>query len=155
MSSSPDDEDGDDAPVDLDDVAEADLESSTDAAALLVREITLPVDPRLAVLDGPDCATGGDHRSSASRRLGCRRLKLRRRGEAALWAWLRPAMEERIHRVALKESRKRTFFTAVRRVPRSDAGRFPGSMVRDFPSCRGFRFGASKASSARLIARRE
>jgi hypothetical protein len=29
-------------------------------------------------------------------------------------------MEERIHRVALKESRNRTFLTTVRKLPRSD-----------------------------------
>jgi hypothetical protein len=125
MSSSPA---GDAPPLDPEDVeavpddADADLEY----AALLVRDTVAA--PRLDVLDGPapvDAEAGEPSlSSSASRRLGRREPKLRRRCAAVVAAAVRPAMEVRIHRVALKLSRKRTFFTAVRSVPRSDAGRF-------------------------------
>ena len=119
MSSSPA---GDDPPLD-DDVApdDADLEYSDAATALLVRDT--PPDPRLTVLVGPAVDAGELLPSSASSRPGRLEPKLRRSGAVALGALRRPAMELMIHRVALKESRNRTFFTAVRSVPRSDAGR--------------------------------
>ena len=120
MSSSPA---GDDPPLD-DDVApdDADREYSDAATALLVRDT--PPDPRLTVLDGPVVDAGEpSSSSSASSRPGRLDPKLRRSGAVAPGALRRPAMELMIHRVALKESRNRTFFTAVRSVPRSDAGR--------------------------------
>ena len=126
MSSSP--AAGEEPPPDVDEAPpdDADLEYSDK----LVRDTVLAVLPRLTVLDGPAVDDTGDKLpSSASSRLGRREPKLRRCCVvAAAAAWLRPAIEERIQRVALKESRKRTLLTAVRRVPRTDAGCFSGSI---------------------------
>jgi len=126
---------GEDPSPDEDEAApeDADLEySDDDDARLLVRD-TVVADPRLDVLDGPavdDAEPEGERSSSASSRLGRREPKLRRCCVAAAER-PRPVMEVRIQRVALKESRKRTLLTAVRRVPRRDAGRFSvsGSMI--------------------------
>jgi hypothetical protein len=127
MSSSPA---GEAPPLDPDEAEDVeavpdDADADLEYAALLVRDTVAA--PRLVVLDGPAVdADAGElpTSSSASRRLGRREPKLRRRCAAVVAAAVRPAMEVRIHRVALKLSRKRTFFTAVRSVPRSDAGRF-------------------------------
>jgi hypothetical protein len=113
MSSSP--------PGDADAVPPLDvLVRISDEAPLLVRDTLLVVAvPMLVDLDVLDEAG-----EAASSRLGLRGLRLSARPGCPR------AMEERsIHRVALKESRNRTFLIAARSAPRIDDRFLDGSGV--------------------------